>query len=775
MSYHLSAYFSILRASLSYVLMKNIRNVLFYCITIGVFAALLYFFIRQGTFLEKAGQITQKTQTTSSWEQFTDTFGHNLTHPLATLLAQIVTIIIVARLFGWICKAIGQPTVIGEIAAGIFLGPSVLGMFFPEASAFIFPKTSLSNLQFLSQVGLILFMFIIGMELDLKVLKTKAQEAIVISHASIILPFALGVGLALYMYTEFAPEGISFLSFALFTGIALSITAFPVLARIVQERGLSRTRLGMMVITCAATDDITAWCILAAVIAIVKAGEFMSAIYTIILSLGYVLLMLQVVKPMLKRIGDHYAYREGLTKPVVALFFVMLLVSSYLTEVIGIHALFGAFMAGVIMPANQRFRNIFIEKVEDVSLVLLLPLFFVFTGLRTQIGLLNDPHLWYVTGLIIAAAVIGKFVGSAVAALFVKQSWRDSLIIGSLMNTRGLVELVVLNIGYDIGVLSPEIFTMMVIMALATTCMTGPALDLIDRFLPAPKEDLHPVHEPSRFSVLIAFASPQGGRKMLRLADKLVSKQPDEQNITALHLSPSSYLNQVNTEEYQYETFRPISEEAHELNTTFTSLFKPSQNIEHDIIEIANDGDFDMLMIGIGKSVFEGTFLGKILGFTSKFVSRERLFDTITGKEKLFHADVFDERTTHIIRSAKVPVGILIEKNLEQVKQVFMPLFTPDDRRLLPFASRLSAVNGLQMTIMDPSQTVSQHAETGEALHALREISPENITLLYENVLEKDFLQSQDLMVISLESWIKAVESHSVWLSNSPSVLIIRC
>lgn len=755
--------------------MKNIRNVLFYCITIGIFAALLYFFIRQGTFLEKAGQITQKAQTTSSWEQFTDTFGHNLTHPLATLLAQIVTIIIVARLFGWICKLIGQPTVIGEIAAGIFLGPSVIGMFYPEISAFIFPKTSLSNLQFLSQVGLILFMFIIGMELDLKVLKTKAQEAIVISHASIILPFALGVGLALYLYTDFAPEGISFLSFALFTGIALSITAFPVLARIVQERGLSRTRLGMMVITCAATDDITAWCILAAVIAIVKAGEFVSAIYTIILAVGYVLVMLQLVKPMLKRIGDHYAYREGLTKPVVALFFLVLLLSAYCTEVIGIHALFGAFMAGVIMPANQRFRNIFIEKVEDVSLVLLLPLFFVFTGLRTQIGLLNDPHLWYVTGLIIAAAVVGKFVGSTIAALFVKQSWRDSLIIGSLMNTRGLVELVVLNIGYDIGVLSPEIFTMMVIMALATTCMTGPALDLIDKFLPARKgDDLHLVHEPSRFSVLIAFASPQGGRKMLRLANKLVSKQPDEQNITALHLSPSSYLNQVNTEEYQYETFRPINEEAHDLNTTFTSLFRPSQSIEHDIIETANDGEYDMLMIGIGRSVFEGTFLGKILGFTSKFVSRERLFDTITGKEKLFHADVFDERTTHIIRSVKVPVGILIEKNLEQVKHVFMPLFTPDDRRLLPFAERLAAVNGLQITIMDPSQTVSQHVETGEALKALQEKSPENVTLLYENVLEKDFLQSNDLMVIGLDSWIKAVESHSVWLSHSPSVLIIR-
>lgn len=755
--------------------MKNFRNVLFYVVTIGAFSALLYFFIRQGTFLEKAGHVTRLPQShTSSWEQFTDTFEHNLTHPLATLLLQIVTIILVARLFGWICKAIGQPTVIGEIAAGIFLGPSLLGMFYPEASAFLFPAQSLSNLQFLSQVGLILFMFIIGMELDLKVLKTKAQEAIVISHASIILPFALGVGLALYIYAQFAPEGISFLSFSLFIGIALSITAFPVLARIVQERGLSRTRLGMMVITCAATDDITAWCILAAVIAIVKAGSFVSSIYTIVLAAAYVFLMMKVLKPVLKRVGDHYAYREGLTKPVVALFFLVLILSAYATEVIGIHALFGAFMAGVIMPSNQHFRHIFTEKVEDVSLVLLLPLFFVFTGLRTQIGLLNDPYLWYITGLIIAAAVTGKFIGSAVAARFVKQSWRDSLIIGSLMNTRGLMELVVLNIGYDIGVLSPEIFAMMVIMALVTTCMTGPALDLIDKLLPQKKaEEVHTLPEPSRFSVLIAFASPQGGRKMLRVVDKLIHRNTAQQHITALHLSPSSYLNQVNTEAYEYETFRPINDEARLLDTSFVSLFKPSADIEHDIAETANNGEYDMLVIGIGRSVFEGTFLGKILGFTSRIVSREHLIDTITGKEKLFHADVFDERTAHIIKAAKVPVGILIEKNLEDVRRIFIPLFSVEDKVLLPIAERLAA-SGLQITLMDPSQVAGQSAEIGSALGALREQSGENVTLLYENVLEKDFLQEKDLMVISLESWKKAVESHSVWLSHSPSVLIIR-
>jgi Kef-type K+ transport system membrane component KefB len=314
------------------------------------------------------------------------------------------------------------------------------------------------------------------------VLKNKANEAVVISHASIVFPFALGIGLSYFIYYKFAPQGVEFLSFSLFMGIAMSITAFPVLARIVQERGIHKTKLGTIVITCAAADDITAWCLLAAVIAIVKAGTFMSSLYIILLATVYVLMMLFVVKPFFKKIGDLYAKRDNLSKPVVAIFLLTLIISSYLTEIIGIHALFGAFMTGAIMPDIINIRKIFIDKVEDVALILLLPLFFVFTGLRTQIGLINDPYLWKVTGLIILVAVVGKFVGSALAARFVGQNWRDSLTIGALMNTRGLMELVVLNIGYDLGVLSAEVFTMMVIMALFTTFMTGPAIDIINYF-----------------------------------------------------------------------------------------------------------------------------------------------------------------------------------------------------------------------------------------------------------------------------------------------------
>ena len=254
--------------------MKKYRNLSFYVLTITGFSALIWFIIHRGEKLESGtAAYRQPKAAGSSWDQFQQTYFDNLTHPLAILLLQIITIIVVARVFGYLCRKIRQPSVIGEIIAGIFLGPSFIGTYFPEFSAFLFPAKSLPNLQFLSQIGLILFMFVVGMELDLKVLRNKAKDAIVVSHASIIFPFALGITLAYYIYTEFAPPGVRFLSFSLFTGIAMSITAFPVLARIVQERGLSKTRLGTVAITCAAADDITAWCILAAVIAIVKAGS----------------------------------------------------------------------------------------------------------------------------------------------------------------------------------------------------------------------------------------------------------------------------------------------------------------------------------------------------------------------------------------------------------------------------------------------------------------------------------------------------------------------
>jgi len=710
----------------------------------------------------------------NQWQNFTDALLHNLEHPLALLLAQIVTVIFVARIFGWICKKIGQPSVIGEIIAGIVLGPSLIGMYFPGFSSALFPTQSLGNLQFLSQIGLILFMFVVGMELDLKVLKNKAHEAVVISHASIIIPFALGIGLAYFIYQSFAPQGVQFSSFGLFLGISMSITAFPVLARIVQERSLHKTRLGTIVITCAAADDITAWCILAAVIAIVKAGSFVSAMYVIGLAITYVLLMIKVVRPFLKRVGDLYTTRENISKPIVAIFFLTLIISSYTTEVIGIHALFGAFMAGAIMPENIRFRSIFIEKVEDVALVLLLPLFFVFTGLRTEIGLLNDPYLWKVTGVIILVAVVGKFLGSALAAKFVGQNWKDSLTIGALMNTRGLMELVVLNIGYDLGVLTPKIFAMMVIMALITTFMTGPLLNIINWIFKTKSIDSsEAISEISKYKILVSFGNPESGKSLLRLANGLTKKLNDNAIITAMHLTESNEIHHYNSAEYETASFEPIIQESQSLNQKITTLYKASNDIDADIAEVANKGNYDLLLIGVGKSIYEGSLLGKIMGFTTKIINPEKLINQVTGKERLFETSPFDDRTRTILGKSDTSVGVLIDKGFEKINQVFIPVFSERDIYLVLFAQKLIKNSESQITILDATGQIKNNSEIKELIRAIEQFAPNHINLINERIIEKDFLNQNDLMIISAASWKKLIEIKTIWLSDIPSTLIL--
>lgn len=400
---------------------------------------------------------------------------------LSVFLLQLIIIIVASRLVGLAVKRIGQPVVMGEIIAGIALGPSLFGNFFPEVSEMIFPPESLGNLQMLSQVGLILFMFVIGMELDLNIIKNKAKAALFISYASIILPFGLGVGLAYFLEQDFLPAGIPFYAFALFMGIAMSITAFPVLARVIRERGISNTRTGIIALTSAALNDVTGWCLLAFVIALARADGIQAPLYTLGGTLLYLAAMLFLVRPFLKNLAARKFNLNIIRQSTVAVIFIILLVSSLCCELLGIHALFGAFMTGLVMPLEWNFRKLIIEKVEDVALVLLLPLFFVLTGLRTEIGLVNTTTLWLICGMITLVAIAGKMGGSYIAARYTGENKYDSLAIGILMNTRGLMELIILNIGYDLGILSPQVFTMLVIMALVTTLMTNPLLNLLDR------------------------------------------------------------------------------------------------------------------------------------------------------------------------------------------------------------------------------------------------------------------------------------------------------
>lgn len=755
--------------------MKNLKSSFFYIVIIGGFSLLIYWIINHGAFMEEGRHVENMGSNLSNWEEFLSSMLHNLQHPLAILLVQIIVIILVARLFGWLFKKIGQPSVIGEIIAGIVLGPSFLGMYFPDFSAALFPEASFGNLQFLSQIGLILFMFVIGMELDLKVLQKKAHDAIVISHASIILPFALGVGLAYFIYQSFAPEGIAFSSFALFIGISMSITAFPVLARIVQERHMQKTKVGTIAITCAAADDITAWCLLAAVIAIVKAGSFVSSLYVIALAVAYVLLMIKVVRPFLKRIGELHSTRENLNKSIVAIFFLTLLVSSYLTEVIGIHALFGAFMAGAIMPENSRFRNIFIEKVEDVALVLLLPLFFVFTGLRTEIGLLNEPYLWKVTGWIILVAVVGKFVGSSLAAKFMGQNWKDSLTIGALMNTRGLMELIVLNIGFDLGVLNAEIFAMMVIMALVTTFMTGPAIDLFNKIFKS-TEDVIPeeISRQGKYNILISFGNPETSPSLLRLANAMVKQLDQSSSITAMHLTPTSDLTHLNSDLYEFETFEPIVKESKFLEQKISTLFKASSNLEADVAEIANDGDYDLLLIGIGQSIYDGTFLGKILGVTTRIINPETLIYRAKEKESPFNNSSFSDSTIQIMHKTKVPVGIFMDKGLKNLDKILLPIYGKEDLDLLPYIQKFIHNSQSQVTIIDFHHILQDDKKASETIRAIALKAPNHISKFEATDLDAKLFRDHDLLLISAESWRELLENNKIWQSEMTSVLVLK-
>jgi hypothetical protein len=395
--------------------------------------------------------------------------------------------------------------------------------------------------------------------------------------------------------------------------------------------------------------------------------------------------------------------------------------------------------------------------------------------LRTEIGLINELYLWKITGFIILVAVAGKFFGSALAAKFVGQSWRDSLTIGALMNTRGLMELVVLNIGYELGVLSPKVFTMMVIMALVTTFMTGPALDLIN-FIFKTKDVIIPseVKRSSDYNILISFGNNQKGKSLLRLANSLIKKQPDFSNVTAMHLTASDEMHSYNLEEYEKETFEPIVKESKKLDQPITTIFKATNDMETDIADIAHQGNYDLVLVGLGKSIFEGTLLGKVLGFTTRIINPDRLLDKFKGKEGLFENSPFDDRTRLIISKTKTPLGILIDKDLHEVQKVFVGLYSIGDVFLIDYAQKLIHNNNAIVTILDNNGHTKNNFTIQNSLVALEEKHPNNFEVFQPNQINKPFLLEQDLVIFSLETWKKLIEDEVSWLTDVPSVLIIK-
>jgi Kef-type K+ transport system membrane component KefB len=405
---------------------------------------------------------------------------------LVTLLLQVAAIVITARLVGVLFQRIGQPQVMGETVAGIMLGPSLLGWIAPGLYHALFPATSLSYLGALSQVGLLLFMFLVGLEFNSTVIRNLGRAVLLTSHVSISAPFLLGSLLALFLYPRLSDHSVTFPAFALFLGAAMSITAFPVLARILAERRLTRTDLGTLAIACAAVDDVTAWCILAYIVAFVRASHESKPLWlTLVGVTAFAVLMIYGVRRLLRQFQLSFERNGRITENMMAVLLLLLLLSAAMTEWLGIHLLFGAFLFGAILPRDNGFMRAVNEKLESITLVLLLPLFFAYTGLRTSIGLVRGPAMWIDCLLIILVAVAGKLGGSTIAARAAGVPWRNAIALGILMNTRGLMELVILNIGLELGVINQTLFSMMVLMALVTTFLTTPLLQIIH---PAPQQ-----------------------------------------------------------------------------------------------------------------------------------------------------------------------------------------------------------------------------------------------------------------------------------------------
>lgn len=719
------------------------KNYLIYAVMLLLFGALIYMAIEEGDRFSHHAVASSTVAEDTPFTMFCQFVTDNLHHPLSILLIQIIAVLLMVRLFGFLFKHIGQPGVIGEIVAGIVLGPSVLGYFFPDVFQALFPPESLTNLELLSQVGLVLFMFVIGMELDFSVLKNKINETLVISHAGILVPFFLGIVASYWIYEEYAAAQTAFLPFALFIGISMSITAFPVLARIIQERNMTKTSLGTLAIASAANDDVTAWCLLAVVIAIAKAGTFASALYAIGLTALYIIIMFMVVRPFLKKVGEVYANQEVINKTFVALILLILIISSTLTEIIGIHALFGAFMAGVVMPPSIGFRKVMMEKVEDIALVFFLPLFFAFTGLRTEIGLINSPALWGVCLLLITVAVAGKLGGCAVAARLVGESWKDSFTIGTLMNTRGLMELVALNIGYEMGVLPPSIFVILVIMALVTTFMTTPLLHLVERIFARREERLS-----AKLKLVFCFGRPESGRSLLSIFFLLFGKKMKAAQVVAAHFTVGTDLNPLNAEQYARDSFSLVDEKASELGLSVENRYRVTDKLVQDMIRLARKERPDMFLLGAGSKYRPDT----------------------AGSNGVLWLSLFRDKIDDVMEQVKCPVAVFVNRGYSGSSPVSFVLGGVIDAFLLTYLeSMLEGGAQVHLFLFDTDDEAFRQSTDP----ILAKYSSQIRTQPFSGAANLTSAAKDGLLVMSHLSYTKLSEEEEVF-RNLPSLLVIR-
>jgi Kef-type K+ transport system membrane component KefB len=600
--------------------------------------------------------------------------------PLSRFVAQLVVTIGLARLFSLVARRLGQPTVVAEITAGIVLGPSVLGALAPSASAALFPAGSIAPLQGASQLGVILFAFLIGLELDPAQLRGRARSAIAVAVAGVVVPFALGCAAA-FPVAELVSSRAPTLPVAIFIGTAMAVTAFPVLARILTEHHLLRTQVGALAVASAAVTDVIAWCVLAFVVAAARAGGTGDALVTTGLAAAFVVGMRFVVRPLLERLVERSNAPVTLTHDVTAVLLLGALASAWITHAIGVHLVFGAFVFGALVPKRDGFARALAEKLEDVVLVVLLPLFFVVSGLRTEFQMMGGARDLLACAVMLVVASAGKLGATTLAARLTGQSWREAGALGILMNTRGLMELIVLNVGFEVGVLSPALFSMMVVMVLATTVVAGPALKRVYPARDAIRQ-LLAVDPPSVRGdrIMACISHPRVGPAMARIAHLLAGEQTE---LVAVHLTRDA----EDVDPPDGSVLGPALACAEELGLRTRPLSFPSAHPADDIVRIADMRTPEILLLGYHKPLLSQTLLGGV---------------------------VHD-----VLREAEPMVGVLVERDLKaSPASLLLPFHgTAHDRAALGLAARIQRATGATLTILcvDPLGRVEHEARIAAA------------------------------------------------------------
>lgn len=558
-------------------------------------------------------------------------------HTVILVLIEVLIIIGLSRLMGLANTWIKQPPLIGEVVAGIMLGPSLFGWVAPDLAATLFPLEVVPFLDVLSQVGLIFFMFLIGLELNPRYLSTNLQAAILTKIVSILVPFTLSTLLGLIFYPLVSNSSVSFIAFSLFLGAAISITAFPVLVRIITEKNLQGTRLGTLALSCATINNVITWCILAVAIAIVRGNSINGTWHIIITSLIYIGLMMTIGRIILQRLTTYYRRTQRLNQMLLALVYMLVVASALITELIGIHLIFGAFLLGIIMPTNTGFRRELALKTEGFLKVFLLPVFFAYSGLRTQISLINRPQLWLLCALVLIVAIASKYLCTYVAARFNALNQREASALGWLMNTRGLTQLIILNIGLSLKVISPLLFTMLVIVTLVSTFITSPLLEwtypkrLISKYAISTEDEPEIDRESTEnlefytrpYRVLVPVANPTTQKGLVQLAVAIALNYHQSAAILPLSL--------IESEDYAFEN-NPVEanrliEERHQQLEELIDTLEPastrsyihpivriSNNVARETAEIAELEPTDLIVVGWHRPAFSNNRLGGRVG-----------------------------------------------------------------------------------------------------------------------------------------------------------------